>query len=257
MRSNRRLLVPADARTRTCSPCCVVVALGGATGTAHPRAGSAAGRARPSRSLAHIQATQVARTESTRPRGISSRTLASRQLTESYVRRNTTGSAKGSRAVRSTGPRCRGVRSTSPHAAEFEFYFRGCTTANAALLLLAPAVVVAFRNLGSVARANDGNHAALKIEQIDVGADPGEGGCGLGLRVLLACISLRLEHWKRWLAMGWFRNGCGGVTCMHRGKCPQAIVAAEKLRVITRSVITRNYCVITRPEIHYTKGVEK
>ena len=35
------------------------------------------------------------------------------------------------------------------------------------------------------------------------------------------------------------------------------IVAAEKLRVITRSVITRNYFVITRPEIHYTKGVEK
>ena len=64
---DRRLLrvIPADARTRTCSPCCVVVALGGATGTAHPRAGSA-GRARPSRSLAHIQATQVARTESTR-----------------------------------------------------------------------------------------------------------------------------------------------------------------------------------------------
>ena len=31
----------------------------------------------------------------------------------------------------------------------------------------------------------------------------------------------------------------------------------EKLRVITRSVITRNYFVITRSEIHYTKGVEK
>ena len=38
---------------------------------------------------------------------------------------------------------------------------------------------------------------------------------------------------------------------------PVAIVSAEILRVITRSVITRNYFVITRSEIHYTKGVEK
>ena len=74
---DRRLLrvIPADARTRTCSPCCVVVALGGATGTAHPQAGSA-GRARPSRSLAHIQATQVARTESTRPPSLPVKSLS-------------------------------------------------------------------------------------------------------------------------------------------------------------------------------------
>ena len=80
---DRRLLkvIPADARTRTCSPCCVVIALGGATGTAHPRAGSA-GRARPSRSLAHIQATQVARTESTRPPSIASLTTRTTSSTQ-------------------------------------------------------------------------------------------------------------------------------------------------------------------------------
>jgi len=87
----RRLLrvIPADARTRTCSPCCVVVALGGATGTAHPRAGSA-GRARPSRSLAHIQATQVARMASSRPPSLTGIPLSSSWITASYVSRNTT-----------------------------------------------------------------------------------------------------------------------------------------------------------------------
>ena len=108
---DRRLLrvIPADARTRTCSPCCVVVALGGATGTAHPRAGSA-GRARPSRSLAHIQATQVARTESTRPRYDQPVSTLEAAITASYVSRNTTHVAFGAPVDRIAKPRWRWVR---------------------------------------------------------------------------------------------------------------------------------------------------